>query len=79
MLKKPVFEKRKANCLSELPSDIQESNNTIHSSTKITPEQASKKIKEKVVISKLRDKRGKHKTKKLGQLVRTADIKKSFW
>ena len=79
LLKKPVFEKGNADWLSELPSFFKKYNNTIHSSTKMTPIQASKKSNEKVVYSNLQDKRKILNTKyKLGQLVRTADIKRVF-
>ena len=79
LLKKPVFEKRNADWLSELPSVKNRSNNTIHHSTKTTPYQASKKINEKEVYSNLKNKSEIHKPKfKLGQLVRTADIKRVF-
>ena len=45
----------------------------------MTPNQASKKSNEKEVYSNLRDNREVRKPKyKLGQLVRTADIKKIF-
>ena len=45
----------------------------------MTPVQASKKVNEKLVYSNLQDKRRKLNPKyKLGQLVRTADIKKVF-
>ena len=45
----------------------------------MTPNQASKKLNEKEVFSNLRDDRVKRQPKfKLGQLVRTADIKKSI-
>ena len=78
-LKKPVFEKGKADWLSELPSVIKQYNNTIHHSTKMTPIQASKKTNEKIVYSNLQDKRRKLNPKyNLGQLVRTADIKRVF-
>ena len=54
-------------------------NNTIHSPTKITPIQASKKSNEKAVFDNLRDDRQKQRPKfKLGDLVRTADIKRVF-
>ena len=43
LLKKPVFEKGKADWLSELPSVIKQYNNTIHSSITMTPIQASEK------------------------------------
>ena len=78
-MKKPVFEKGKADWLSELPSVIKNYNNTIHHSTKMTPIQASKKINEKLVFSNLKDDRVKRRPKfKLGDLVRTADIKRVF-
>ena len=47
LLKKPVFEKGKADWLSELPSVIRKSNNTIHNSIKMKPIDASKKSNEK--------------------------------
>ena len=40
---------RNADWLGELPSVIKQYNNTIHSSTKMTPIQASKKVNEKEV------------------------------
>ena len=79
LLKKPVFERGRADWLSELPSVIKKYNNTIHSSTKMTPIQASKKSNEKAVFDNLRDDRQKQRPKFiLGQLVRTADIKRVF-
>ena len=79
LLKKPVFEKGNADWLSELPSVVKKYNNTIHHSTKMTPIQASKKSNQKKVYSNLRDDREKQKPKfKLGDLVRTSDIKKVF-
>ena len=45
----------------------------------MTPTQASKKVNEKVVYNNLQDRRVKQKPKfHLGQLIRTADIKKVF-
>ena len=57
LLKKPVFEKGNADWISELPSVIKQYNTTIHHSIKKTPNQASKKVKEKyfITISKIRD------------------------
>ena len=79
LLKKPIFLAGNADWLSELPSFVKKYNNTIHPSIKMTPVQASKKVNEKIVYSNLRDKRDVRKPKfKLGQLVRTADIKKVF-
>ena len=74
-----MFEKGNADWLSELPSVIKKYNNSIHSSTKMTPIQASKKSNEKAVFDNLRDSRQKQRPKfTLGDLVRTADIKKVF-
>ena len=79
LLKKPVFEQGNADWLSELPSVVKKYNNTIHSSTKMTPIQASKKSNERKVYSNLKDRREIQKPKfKLGDLVRTADIKRVF-
>ena len=79
LLKKPVFEKGNAEWICELPSVVNKYNNTIHSSTKMTPNQASKKSNERKVYSNFQDKRRKFNPKdKLGDLVRTADIKRVF-
>ena len=79
LLKKPVFEKGRADWVSELSTVIKQYNNTIHHSIKMTPIQASKKSNEKIVYRNLKDNREAHKPKfKLGQLVRTADIKRVF-
>ena len=79
LLKKPIFLAGNADWISELPSVIKKYNNTIHHSTKMTPIKASKKSKEKLVYSNLKDDRVKQKPKyKLGQLVRTGDIKRVF-
>ena len=78
-MKKPVFEKGKADWLSELPYVVKKYNNTFHHSIKKTPVQASKKSYEKVVYNNLKDNRVKQKSKyRLGQLVRTSDIKRVF-
>ena len=79
LLKKPVFLAGNADWLSELPSVIKQYNNTIHTSTKKTPNQASKKSNEAEVYSNLKDNREVRKPKyKIGQLARTADIKRVF-
>ena len=78
-LKKPVFEKGNADWFSELSSVNKQYNSTIHSSTKMTPNRASKKSKEKIVCSSLKDNREVRKPKfKLGQKVRTSNIRKVF-
>ena len=79
LLKKPVFEKRKADWFNELTSVVKHYNNTIHNSIKMTPVQASKKSNIKEVSSNLQDRRIKQQPKyKLGQLVRAADVKPVF-
>ena len=79
LLKNPVFLAGNADWISTLPSVTKQYNNTIHSSIKMTPNQASKKSNEKIVYSNLQDRRVKKLAKfKLGDLVRTADIKRVF-
>ena len=79
LLKKPIFLAGNADWLSELPLVIDQYNNTIHHSVKMTPVEASKKSNEKIVYNNFRDDRVKQQPKfKLGQLVRTADIKRVF-
>ena len=79
LLKKAVFEKGKADWLSELPSVIKQYNNTFHHSIKMKPIDASNKSNQKLIYNNLKDDREVRKPKfKLGQLVRTADIKKVF-
>ena len=74
-----LFEKRRTDWLSELPSVMKQIINTIHHSIKMTLIQASKKSNEKIVYKKLRGKREVQKPKfKLGQKVRTSDIRKVF-
>ena len=51
LLKKPIFLAGNADWLSELPSVIKKYNNTIHTSIKMSPDQASKKANEKLVYS----------------------------
>ena len=70
LLKKPVFERRKADWISELPLVIKQYNITIHHSIKMTPIPASKKSNKKLVNNNLKDSREAHKPKfKSGQLV----------
>ena len=47
-----MFEKENADWLSELPSVTNKNNNTIHSSIKKTPNQASRKSNQKEVDSR---------------------------
>ena len=79
LLKRPVFEKGDGNWIDILPTITKQYNNRIHSSTKLTPIQASLKKNEGFVYKNLLDKRKKIKTKyEIGNLVRTADLKKTF-
>ena len=79
LLKRPVFEKGDANCVDVLPTITKHYNHRIHSSTKLTPNQTSLKKNEGFVYRTLLDKRNKIKPKyKIGDLVRTADLKKMF-
>ena len=79
LLKKPVFEKGNANWIDELHSITSKYNNKIHSSSKMTPIQASKKSNESEVYTSLQDKRKKRKPKyNIGDLVRTADKRNIF-
>ena len=79
LLKKPIFSAANADWISELRSVIKQYKNTIQSSTKMKPTNASKKSNEKLVYSNLQDRRDRQQQKfKLGQLVRTADIKRVF-
>ena len=79
LLKKIVFEKGESNWIDVLPTITKQYNNRIHSSTKLTPIQASLKKKEVYVYKNLLDKRKKIKPKnEIGDLVRTADLKNTF-
>ena len=79
LLKKPVFEKGDGNWIDVLPTITKQYNNRVHSSTKISPKDSSLKKNEGYVYKNLLDKRKKIKPKyKIGDLVRTADLKKTF-
>ena len=79
LLKKIVFEHGDANWIDVLPTKTKQYNNRIHSSTKLTPIQASLKKNEGYVYKSLLDKRKKVKPKfQINDLVRTADLKKTF-
>ena len=79
LLKKIVFERGDANWIDVLPTITKQYNNRIHSSTKLTPIQASLKKNEGFVYKNLLDKRKKVKPKfQINDIVRTADLKKTF-
>ena len=63
LLKKPVFLAGNADWLSELSAVINKYKKSFHNSIKMTPIQASKKVKEKEICSNLKDKREIRKTK----------------
>ena len=79
LLKKIVFEQCDAKWIDVLQTITKQYNNRIHSSTKLTPIQASLKKNESFVYKNLLDKRKKIKPKfQINDLVRTADLKKTF-
>ena len=79
LLKRPVFEKGDGNWIDILPTITKQYNYRVHSSTKLTPIQASMKKNEGFVYKNLLDKRKKIKPKyEIGNLVRTADLKKTL-
>ena len=79
LLEKIVFERGDAKWIDVLPTITKQYNNRIHSSTKLTPIQASLKKNEGCVYKNLLDKRKKFKPKyEIGDLVTTADLKKTF-
>ena len=72
-----MFEKGNADWLSKLPYVIKQYNKPFHHAIKMTPIQGSRKMNEKIVHNNLKVKREIRKPNfKLGQLVRTADIKR---
>ena len=79
LLKRPAFEKGDGNWIDVLQTITKQYNERIHSSTKLTPIQASLKKNEGYVNKNILDKRKKIKPKyEIGDLVRTADLTKTF-
>ena len=79
LLKKIVFEQGDAKWIDILPKITKQYNNRIHSSTKLTPIQASLKKNESFVYKNLLDKRKKIKPKlQMNDLVRVVDLKRTF-
>ena len=77
--KKIVFEQGDAKWIDILPLIMKQYNNRVHSSTKLSPKDASLKKNEGFVYRNLLDKRNKIKPKfQINDLVRTADLKKTF-
>ena len=79
LLKKVVFEKGDANWIDVLPTITKQYNNRVHSSTKLTPIQASLKKNEGFVYRNLLDKRKKIQPKfQINNFLRVARLKKTF-
>ena len=79
LLKRPVFERGDGNWIDVLPKITKQYNTRIHSSTKLTPIQASLKKNESYVYINLLDERKKIKPKfQINDLVRVADLKQTF-
>ena len=79
LLKRPVFEKGDGKWIDVLPTITKQYNNRTHSSTKLTPIQASLKKNEGFVYKNLLDKRKKVTPKfQVNDLIRVADLKKTF-
>ena len=79
LIKRPVFEKGDDNWIDILQTITKQYNNRVHSSTKLSPKDASLKKNEGYVYKNLLDKRKKVKPKfQINDLIRTADLKKTF-
>ena len=79
LLKKIIFEQGGAKWIDVLPTITKQYNNRIHTSTKLSPKDASLKKNEGFVYNNLLDKRKKIKQKlQINDLVRTADLKRTF-
>ena len=79
LLKKIVIEQGNAKWIDILQAITKQYNNRVHSSTKLSPKDASLKKNEGYVYKNLLDKRKKIKPKfQINDLVRTADLKKTF-
>ena len=79
LLKKIVFEQGDAKWIDILPTITEQYNNRRHTSTKLSPKDASLKKNEGFVYKNLLDKRKKVNPKfQINDLVRTTDLKKIF-
>ena len=79
LLKKIIFEQGNAKWIDVLPTITKQYNNRIHTSTKLSPKDASLKKNEGFVYNNLLDKRKKIKPKfQINDMVRTADLKRTF-
>ena len=79
LLKRPVFEKGDRNWVDNLQAINKQYNNRVHSSTKLSPKDASLKKNEGYFHKNLLDKRKKVTPKfQVNDLVRTLDLRKTF-
>ena len=79
LLKRPVFERGRANWIGVLPTITKQYINGKHSCTKLIPIQASSKKNEGYVYQNLLNKRKTNKTKfPVNDLVRSAELKRTF-
>ena len=79
LLKKPFLQKGDGNWIDVLPIVTKQYNNKTHSSTKLSPKDASLKKNEGYVYKNLLDKRRKVKPKfQINDFVRVADLRKTF-
>ena len=79
LLKKIVFEQGDAKWIDILPTITEQYNNRRHTSTKLSPKDASLRKNEGYVYKNILDKRKKVNPKfQINDLVRTADLKKTF-
>ena len=79
LLKKPVFERGDASRIDNLPTKTKQYNNRVHTSTKLSPKDASLRKSERFAYNNLLDKRKNVESKiQVNNLVRTADLVKMF-
>ena len=79
LLKRPVFEQGDAKWIDILPTITKQHNDRVHTSTKLTPIQASLKKNEGFVYKNLLDNRKKvNPIFQINDLIRVADLKKTF-
>ena len=79
LLKRPVFQKGDSNWIDILQTITKQYNNRVHTSTKLSPKDASLKKNEGLVYKNLLDKRKKVNPKfQINDLVRTVDLKRIF-
>ena len=79
LINRPVFEKGDGKWIDISPNVTKQYNIRVHTSTKLTPIQASLKKNESYVYKNLLDKRNKITPNfQINDLVRTADLKRTF-